>query len=846
MSFSWRGLLNVGGNLATQLPPQQPSFHDATYEREEIEWAPTPDDPMDLPNMLGMENFGNTCYVNSVMQLLWFCDPFRESILAYMDVGEKMTEKASVSPPNSDSDQLAPTAQEGIEKLASTSSDSVKKDVQDLEPSTLFIALRTLFQRMSNASITVQSVPRDQVTPSTSNYLVSGLSRKASSRPGTGSGQAASGLGTASKMSNCCTTVLVPDHDIKAFLASLKKSNMLFDSTAHQDAHELLNHILNAIGDEIVQEASSQGRQVTRADTPGVLDVTPGGKTLVHRLFEGVLTNETRCLTCETVSSRDESFLDLSLDIERNTSVSACLQQFSASEMLCARNKFFCDTCSGLQEAEKRMKIKKQPNVLALHLKRFKYEESMGRVSRLNRHVFTIDLHSRQFVKLAFRVVFPMELRLCNTSDDADDPDKLYRLYGIIVHIGTGPHHGHYIAILRVSSRWFVFDDETIRVIDEEDIQRYYGDTPGTGSAYVLFYQAVDLDLKTLGLPDLEALRQEKTRKRRQEQSRPLASLFASNGLSADSAQPEKTVTPEPITSPPSRTSTPAEGKASRFGRRASNVNSPGATDSSPTPLLTESVKGSSWLSSLRPRKASVSTQQLTVPETNNGSSKSTTPSPPAIPQPLVAPVAIPAKASTHLSSPEAKEDDTVPRSSSSRTSDLNVPSNENHLEHKSRQQSPTRVSDTNNTAQRNILEGEAMDPSPSTNTVKIHVPSSRPATSAGAAWAPLDRPLNKKEQEKIAKHARRRSGAGGPLADLSTPSDISQLGLGSPPSSKGHAEAQTSSGGGRVFTSSGRKTSLRRPSTANPQLESDASQANSRRRSTLSRTFGFGRKDKS
>jgi ubiquitin C-terminal hydrolase len=60
--------------------------------------------------------------------------------------------------------------------------------------------------------------------------------------------------------------------------------------------------------------------------------------------------------------------------------VTSCLKQFSASEMLCSRNKFFCDTCSGLQEAEKRMKVKQLPNVLALHLKRFKYEEQLQKV----------------------------------------------------------------------------------------------------------------------------------------------------------------------------------------------------------------------------------------------------------------------------------------------------------------------------------------------------------------------------------------------------------------------------------------------------------------------------------
>ncbi|KAG9127325.1 proteasome component pup2 [Ceratobasidium sp. 392] len=173
---------------------------------------------------------------------------------------------------------------------------------------------------------------------------------------------------------------------------------------------------------------------------------------------------------------------DLSIDIERNSSVTACLRQFSASEMLCQKNKFFCDSCCGLQEAEKRMKIKKLPNVLALHLKRFKYQEDVQR-----------------YMKLSYRVAFPFELRLFNTVDDAQDPDRLYELFAIVVHVGSGPHHGHYITIAKQRGQWLLFDDDIVEGIRESEIPKYFGDSPA-GSGYVLFYQAVNIDLQALGV----------------------------------------------------------------------------------------------------------------------------------------------------------------------------------------------------------------------------------------------------------------------------------------------------------------------------------------------------------
>ena len=280
------------------------------------------------------------------------------------------------------------------------------------------------------------------------------------------------------------------------FLEVLRKENEMFRSLMHQDAHEFLNLLLN----EVVANVEVNAKQVqaekeremngsaephgfekaVASAMPNTADGTrtPSNTGWVHELFEGTLTSETKCLTCENVSQRDEVFLDLSVDLDQHSSVTSCLRKFSEEEMLCERNKFHCDRCGGLQEAEKRMKIKRLPKILALHLKRFKYTEDLQRLQ-----------------KLFHRVVYPYHLRLFNTTDDAEDPDRLYELYAVVVHIGGGPYHGHYVSIVKTQDRgWLLFDDEMVEPVDKSYVRNFFGDRPGLACAYVLFYQETTLE----------------------------------------------------------------------------------------------------------------------------------------------------------------------------------------------------------------------------------------------------------------------------------------------------------------------------------------------------------------
>ncbi|KAH7927259.1 cysteine proteinase [Leucogyrophana mollusca] len=418
-----------------------------------------PEDPVVKPlpipcadgKQFGLENFGNTCYANSVLQALYFCSPFRELVIQHTDPYGALQSISPQLPAIVNPVSPSPTRRKPERKSTQDSANHngiVHPPTPPVpsSPRTLFSALRSLYIHISQ-----NPAEKGTVAP-------------------------------------------------KAFIDKLKELNEAFRNTMHQDAHEFLNYLLNRIVEEMEEEkkqlhasgddlpsslrssSSISHPPAMAGGTSSISSSSSPGATFIHQIFEGVLTSETRCLTCEKVSARDESFLDLSIDIEQNSSVTACLRQFSASEMLCQKNKFFCDGCCDLQEAEKRMKIKRLPNVLALHLKRFKYQEDVQR-----------------YIKLAYRVAFPFELRLFNTVDDAQNPDRLYELFAIVVHIGSGPNHGHYVSIIKTMGTWLVFDDETVDTIKESEIPKYFGES-NAGSAYVLYYQAADLDLAALGL----------------------------------------------------------------------------------------------------------------------------------------------------------------------------------------------------------------------------------------------------------------------------------------------------------------------------------------------------------
>lgn len=241
---------------------------------------------------------------------------------------------------------------------------------------------------------------------------------------------------------------------ISSFIKQVKTLNELFNNDYHHDSHEFLIWALSTIDEDLKRI----------------------GTSWIEEIFAGKSVTQTTCLCCESKSTREELFMDLGLEIMQNCSLVSSLNSFSKSERLKAADKFFCDNCNCKQEADRITLIQKLPKILICHLKRFKYSEN-----------------ERKYTKLNYRVAFPSQIRLDNTTEECEN--KLYELYAVIVHLGPGFQVGHYMSIVKIKKHWIRFDDDFIERADENLIQFIFGSPKEIGSypcGYILFYRLVD------------------------------------------------------------------------------------------------------------------------------------------------------------------------------------------------------------------------------------------------------------------------------------------------------------------------------------------------------------------
>ncbi|KAB7499585.1 Ubiquitin carboxyl-terminal hydrolase 43 [Armadillidium nasatum] len=184
--------------------------------------------------------------------------------------------------------------------------------------------------------------------------------------------------------------------------------------------------------------------------------------------------------------------------------LSDCLQLHTSAEMLSCGDAWHCPTCNRKQQVLKRLNLWSAPQVLVIHLKRFKQVSLSSNSSKLNTIVnfplngFDISDH------MAGRHITSNNIAQSNALENAaankvlggvwspwkrhkkfnvTEGDHVYDLYAICNHHGRDLQGGHYTAVCRnpTNGKWYTFDDFNIEEIPQEKVIDQ--------DAYILFYQ---------------------------------------------------------------------------------------------------------------------------------------------------------------------------------------------------------------------------------------------------------------------------------------------------------------------------------------------------------------------
>ncbi|XP_050077231.1 ubiquitin carboxyl-terminal hydrolase 3-like [Anopheles maculipalpis] len=275
-----------------------------------------------------------------------------------------------------------------------------------------------------------------------------------------------------------------------------------FRGHRQHDAHEFLRYMLDRLHTELQQvsfpvelNSVKSGEHKNPYNVSGLSHLQAKGRnSIVTNVFGGVLQSEVRCLICGMESKKHDPFLDLSLDIPEKfyskehvadggasggvdaanggapvCDISDCLSSFTEVEELAETELYYCNSCKCKQKSTKRFWIRRLPNVLCLHIKRFRWN-NFYRTKIDLRIAFPINaLDMSQFV-----LNNGPETRRSNSSCN------IYDLAAVIVHHGNGSSCGHYTSFAINNGVWMHFNDHTVKEVSSTAVAEC--------KPYILFY----------------------------------------------------------------------------------------------------------------------------------------------------------------------------------------------------------------------------------------------------------------------------------------------------------------------------------------------------------------------
>ncbi|XP_051028617.1 ubiquitin carboxyl-terminal hydrolase 44 [Acomys russatus] len=410
--------------------------------------------PVLTPGVTGLRNLGNTCYMNSVLQVLSHLLVFRQCFLK-LDLNQWLAVAASDKGRSYKHSSVSEAAAQQL------------SEGQEREKSFACSKHASLSPGLSGGAVKGRNMeliqPKEPSSPSSS------LCHE---------------LHTLFQVMWSGEWALVSPF---AMLHSVWKLIPAFRGYAQQDAQEFLCELL----DKIQRELETTGTKLPGLIPTSQRKLIEQVLNVVNNIFHGRLLSQVTCLACDNKSNTIEPFWDLSLEFPERYQCSGkdaasqpclvtdMLGKFTETEALEGKI-YVCDHCNSkrrkfsskpvvLTEAQKQLMICHLPQVLRLHLKRFRWS---GRNNREK-----IGVH------VVFEETLNMEPYCCRDTLKALRPECfIYNLSAVVIHHGKGFGSGHYTAYCYNSEGgfWVHCNDSKLSMCTMDEVRK--------AQAYILFY----------------------------------------------------------------------------------------------------------------------------------------------------------------------------------------------------------------------------------------------------------------------------------------------------------------------------------------------------------------------
>lgn len=208
-----------------------------------------------------------------------------------------------------------------------------------------------------------------------------------------------------------------------------------------QDAHDFFTGVVDQIDEQLKK----------------------GGATkLFESVYGGLFADQKKIKKgCTHQYEREESFMTLQVDVRNFGTLQESLQQYVKGDLLEGANAYFCDACGEKRDTIKRTCLKRLPNVLAVHLKRFEFDwerEIPVKYNGLFEFPEKIDMGPYTVEGLDAK-------ESAGQADAKPAPVYNYKLAGVTVHSGQA-NGGHYYSFVRQrgknGKKWYRFDDAEV------------------------------------------------------------------------------------------------------------------------------------------------------------------------------------------------------------------------------------------------------------------------------------------------------------------------------------------------------------------------------------------------